>query len=131
MADELPKNSGSLTRRDFARTAVIAAASAAVPAGIAAAPAPGRAGAADNTLQVTGNDTAARQAEIDARTADIFRRWGDRLTPEEKNDIRRLSGELQIVLDKLRAFPLGNGDQPATVLRLVPDLTEAHRAPRR
>jgi hypothetical protein len=132
MGEESQKNTGALTRRDFARAAVMAAATAAVPAGIAAAAPRDRMEPANHGTSVGADDAAAlRQAEIDARTADIFRRWGDRLSPEEKNDIRRLAGELQIGLDKLRAYSLGNGDQPATVLRIVPDLAEAHRAPRR
>jgi hypothetical protein len=135
MRKEPVKDGKKLTRRDFARTAVVAAATAtaALTPGseawarhIAAAngtPVPNHAGADDAA--------STRQAEIDGRVADVFRRYGDRLSAEQKTEVRRLAGELQKSLDKLRAYPLGNGDQPATVLRVVPDLTELRRAPRR
>jgi len=133
MREEPVKDAKKLTRRDFARAAAMAAATAAIaPAGEALTrhvAAPGNSRATNST----GADdiASARQAEIDARVADVFRRYGDRLSAEQKTEVRRLVGELQKSLDKLRAYPLGNGDQPATVLRLVPDLTEVRRAPRR
>jgi hypothetical protein len=131
MRSEPNRNAKKLTRRDFARSAAIAAATAAMAPGIDAGTRLGaRVGLAGAS---TGGDDAAsaRQAEIDARVADVFRRYGDRLSAEQKSEVRRLAGELQKGLDKLRAYPLGNGDQPATVLRLVPDATEVTRAPRR
>jgi hypothetical protein len=133
MIEEPAKDKKKLTRRDFARAAAMAAATAAIaPAGEALT----RHVAASGNSRATnsgGADDApsARQAEIDARVADVFRRYGDRLSAEQKAEVRRLAGELQKSLDKLRAYPLGNGDQPATVLRVVPDVTEVRRAPRR
>jgi hypothetical protein len=135
MREEPVKDAKKLTRRDFARAAAVAAATA------TAALAPGaealtRDVAGANVTRVpnpAGADDAAsaRQAEIDARAADVLRRYGDRLSAEQKTEVRRLVGELQKTLDKLRSYPLGNGDRPATVLRVVPDLTEVRRAPRR
>lgn len=130
-AEEDPKK---LTRRDFARTAALAAATAAVSPRLASAAAPApRHGAASATAarRVTDDAASARQAEIDARVAEVFRRYGDRLSPEQKTEVRRLTGDLQKALDKIRAYPLTNSDQPATVLHVVPDPTEARRAPRR
>ena len=131
MRGEPNRDPKKLTRRDFARSAAIAAATAAMAPGIDAGKRlgtrPGLAGASAG-----GDDAAsARQAEIDARVAEVFRRYGDRLSAEQKTEVRRLVGELQKGLDKLRAYPLGNGDQPATVVRLVPDTAEVSRAPRR
>ena len=135
MGKEPVKDAKKLTRRDFARTAVVAAATA------TAAIAPGSEALARNLAISKGEHDAnhgapddaasARQAEIDSRVADVFRRYGDRLSAEQKTEVRRLAGELQKSLDKLRAYSLGNGDQPASVLRVVPDLTEVRRAPRR
>jgi hypothetical protein len=130
MREEPVKDAKKLTRRDFARAAAMAAATAAIaPTGEALTrhvAAPGNSRATNST----GADDAAsaRQAEIDARIADVFRRYGDRISAEQKTEVRRLVGELQKSLDKLRAYPLGNGDQPAIVLRVV---TEVSRAPRR
>ena len=133
MRGEPTKDVKKLTRRAFARTAAIAAATVAIAPGVDAGPRPGTGtGFAGDSTRAGGDDAAsARQAEIDARVADVFRRYGDRLSAEQKTEVRRLVGELQKGLDKLRAYPIGNGDQPATVLRLVPDATEATRAPRR
>ena len=133
MRGEPTKDVKKFTRRDFARTAAIAAATAAMAPGIEAGARLGtRTGLASASNRAGGDDAAsARQAEIDARVADVFRRYGDRLSAEQKTEVRRLAGELQKGLDKLRAYPLGNGDQPATVLRLVPDAAEVSRAPRR
>jgi hypothetical protein len=133
MREEPVKDAKKLTRRDFARAAAIAAATAAIaPSGEALTRHVATAEGA-RTLGRAGTDDAAsvRQAEIDAHVADVFRRYGDRLSAEQKTEVRRLVGELQKSLDKLRAYPLGNGDQPAIVLRVVPDVTEVRRGPRR
>ena len=137
MGKEAVKDAKKLTRRDFARAAAVAAATATAaiaPGGEALArhvAAAHSTGVADPFASRGDDAASARQAEIDARLADIFRRYGDRLSAEQKTEVRRLVGELQKSLDRLRAYPLGNGDQPATVLRVVPDLTEVRRAPRR
>lgn len=151
MRRELEKDAKKLTRRDFARAAALAAATAAVAPTLASASAsaaaaerpsgaetPGAIGRANGDAEprgaigrAAGDAASARQAEIDARVAEVLRRYGDRLSAEQKTEVRRLVGELQKGLDKLRAYPLGNGDQPATVLRVVPDLTEVRRAARR
>lgn len=60
----------------------------------------------------------AAQAEVEMKVASIFRKYGDRLSDEQKADIRRAMAETQDGLEKMRAFVLENGDQPATVLKL-------------
>ncbi len=55
------------------------------------------------------------QAEVEMKISDIFRRYGDKLSPEQKADIRKVIAETQDGLEKMRAFALDNGDQPATV----------------
>lgn len=60
----------------------------------------------------------AAQAEVEMKVASIFRKYGDRLNDEQKADIRRAMAEMQDGLEKMRAFALENGDQPATVLKL-------------
>jgi len=135
MREESVKDAKKLTRRDFARAAAAAAATAtaALAPGAEALTRDGAGATGTRVLNPAAPDDAAsaRQAEIDARAADVLRSSGDRLSSEQKTEVRRLVGELQKTLDKLRSYPLGNGDQPATVLRVVPDLTEVRRAPRR
>jgi hypothetical protein len=58
------------------------------------------------------------QAEVEMKVSEIFRKYGDKLSAEQKADIRKVMAEGQEGLEKMRAFVLQNGDQPATVFRL-------------
>lgn len=59
----------------------------------------------------------AAQAEVEMKAGSLFRKYGTRLSDEQKADIRRILAETQDGLEKMRAFVLENGDQPATVFR--------------
>ena len=61
--------------------------------------------------------SASAQAEVEMKVASIFRKYGDRLNDEQKADIRRIMAESQEGLEKMRAFKLDNGDQPADAFR--------------
>jgi hypothetical protein len=61
--------------------------------------------------------SASAQAEVEMKVASIFRKYGDRLNDEQKADIRRIMAETQEGLEKMRAFKLENGDQPADAFR--------------
>lgn len=60
----------------------------------------------------------AAQAEVETKVSSIFRKYGSRLSDEQKADIRRAMAETQDGLEKMRAFALENGDQPATVFQI-------------
>jgi hypothetical protein len=60
----------------------------------------------------------AARAEVQAKIASIFRKYGDHLSDEQKADIRRAMAETQDGLEKMRTFALENGDQPATVFKI-------------
>lgn len=111
------KSSEKLSRRDFARGAAIAAASLAsttlLSAGAATGAIPPRQNPAANASPV--------QQEIDAKLANIVRKWGDRLNDEQRQHLRRVLGENERMLAAVRAFPLENGDPPAQVLKLTND----------
>jgi len=62
--------------------------------------------------------SASAQAEVEMKVASIFRKYGDRLNDEQKADIRRIMAESQEGLEKMRAFKLENGDQPADTFRV-------------
>lgn len=116
----LSKSQRGISRRDFARTAALAAAAAAIKPGEILAHT-----TAEPTAQASSAESKlspASQAEVDATVRAILAKYGKRLSEQEKTDIRRLVTEGQKSLDKLRAFPLENADQPALVLKLVPDL---------
>lgn len=61
--------------------------------------------------------SASAQAEVEMKVASIFRKYGERLNDEQKADIRRIMAESQEGLEKMRAFKLENGDQPADTFR--------------
>ena len=58
------------------------------------------------------------RAEVEMKFASIVRKYGANLTEDQKMDIRRSLAETQEGLEKMRAFALDNGDQPATVFQL-------------
>ncbi len=112
-----------LGRRAFALGAVATATSALLPADLLAHAATG----ADQSTDVQSLDkktraamaklSASAQAEVEMKVASIFRKYGDRLNDEQKSDIRRIMAESQEGLEKMRAFKLENGDQPADAFR--------------
>jgi len=104
------KNKDAISRRGFGRRAALAAALGAVdPAAVVAQ---GRGG--QSALP------AKDQAEVDAKFADVIRKYGDRLTEEQKTRVRTTLSRHQRMLMRVREFPLENGDAPATVLKLNP-----------
>jgi hypothetical protein len=58
------------------------------------------------------------RAEVEMKFASIVRKYGSRLNAEQQKDIRRSLAEGQEGLEKMRAFVLDNGDQPATIFQL-------------
>jgi hypothetical protein len=116
---------GGLSRREFARGATVAAAAiAAIPGGMLGAALPSLPGSAVPALpQEAGGEkpklSPEALAEVEAKVAEILRRYGDRLNEQQKTDLRRLVREAQAPLEALRAFPLANSDEPATILHLA------------
>ena len=108
--------STAITRRSFARSAALAAATIAVLPTDAFSqqqkPAPTPAPSAPPQL------SAASQAEIEARFQGVIRQFGDRLSGAQKAEVLRLITLGQKSVDDLRAYPLSISDEPATVLKL-------------
>ena len=69
--------------------------------------------------------------EIEAKFENIIRKYGDRLSQEQRKKVRTVLAYHQKLLTSVRAFPLQNGDSPASVLNLVPETssTNANDAP--
>ena len=111
-----PQNSRRISRRDFARSAALAAATAAaLPAAILSDQAAGAALPSPQQESSQSKFSPESQAEVDARVEAIFRRYGSRLSEDQKKDIRRLATELQTPLLALRSSALANGEGPATI----------------
>jgi len=58
------------------------------------------------------------RAEVEAKVASIFRKYGDKLTADQKADIHKVMAESEEGLEKMRDFVLQNSDQPATVFQI-------------
>ena len=71
--------------------------------------------------------TPADQAEVDAKFASVIRKYGDRLSEDQKTRIRGVIARHQRMLMRVRAFPIDNSDSPATGLRLYPGDTAPQR----
>jgi hypothetical protein len=109
----------SLDRRQFT-LGVAAAATAALihPSEALAQTASGTVAELDKkTRDAMAKLSPAARAEVEAKVTNIFRKYGERLNEEQKADIRRIVAESQEGFEKMRAFALENGDQPADAFR--------------
>jgi hypothetical protein len=103
-----------LSRREFAQRA--AAFSAAAPLmGTSILPVPPQTASQqpDNLPKLSPEG----QVEADARYQQILGQYGPRFNDSDKNTIRTLCIFLQPALEKVRAYPLTNGDAPALYLK--------------
>jgi len=113
------KSGTKISRRDFAVSAALAsAAMAAVPTGMLAQE-KGAAEAAKPEAPQPPKLSPASQAEVEERYAAILRKYGSRLNDEQKKDVHKSLISQQQGLDQIRAFPLENWDEPATVFKAV------------
>ncbi|HYL11224.1 MAG TPA: hypothetical protein VEU31_10835 [Candidatus Acidoferrales bacterium] len=114
-----PAKYKGVSRREFARRAVVATAAVAALSETMLRELAG----ASPELAHTGQESAASplspasQAEVETQVQTILRKYGSRLNDEQKADVRRLVAETQKRIDRLRAYALDNSDQPATVLK--------------
>ena len=119
MSDSHPGPKQKITRRDFAVSAALAtAAIAAVPADVLAQEKTAAGAVKPETPQPT-KLSAASQAEVEARYAEVMRKYGARLSEDQKKDVHKSLLSQQQGLDQIRAFPLENWDEPATVFKAV------------
>jgi hypothetical protein len=60
----------------------------------------------------------ADQAAVDAKYANVIRKYGDRLSEAQRTRVREILVRHQRMLMRVREFSLENGDAPATGFRL-------------
>lgn len=118
---ESPKNN-SITRRSFAVGAAAAAAAALIQPAEALSP---QQTATKPAAPLTQQAQAAlaklspkSRAEVQMKMDEIIRKYGDKLSEEQRADILKVMAESQTGLETMRAFALTNADQPADVLQL-------------
>jgi hypothetical protein len=109
-----------LSRREFTqRAALISAAVPFIPANaLAQQPAAPAAAAPPPAAQSNEPKLSPEgQKESDARYQSILSSFGDRFNDQEKATVRTLCVFLQPSLEHLRAFRMGNGENPALYLK--------------
>ena len=117
------KKEYGISRREFAKAAMVTTAATLVPAELVAQqekPAPTTAAKPPETPAQTPKLSEASQAEADLAYETLMSKYGSRFSEDQKKDIKRLVNSQQGTLDKLRAFAVTNGDQPALVLKFPP-----------
>lgn len=109
------KNGNAISRREFARRAafVSAAASFSPTDFLKAEPVSAPAGQSTDAPKLS----AESQTEVDARIHAVFAQYGHRLSKGQKSDLTRLAHQGQAMLDRLRAYPIDNGDGPGLYLK--------------
>lgn len=122
----MPKSvpTGPITRRSFGLAAAATATAALLPRSEAdgQTSAPSQAEA-----EAMAKLSPGARVEVEMKVNEIFRKYGSRLSDEQKADIRKVMAETQDGLEKMRSFALANDNQPATVCKLYePETTEIH-----
>jgi hypothetical protein len=108
-----------ITRRKFALGAAATATAALLPAREVLAQAAPQPSPAQSPADPMSKLSPAARAEVEMKANDIFRKYGSRLSEDQKADIRRILAENQDGLEKMRSFALANSDQPAIVWQIV------------
>lgn len=123
---------GRISRREFARRAAIASALGSIAPASALTSEPVGAAMEKATRSIPSTFAFAvptppqanlpklspeSQAEADARLQSILAQYGSRFADEQKTELRRLCAVAQQPLDRLRAYALDNGANPALYLK--------------
>jgi hypothetical protein len=125
-------NGSPISRREFALRAAIVSAASMVPATAL----PIHAANSESPEQQsadTHSSSPESHAEAEARYQAILGLYGSRFSETQKADLRRLCFTAQEPLDRLRAYPIENGDGPALYLKPLVERekkAEASAAPR-
>jgi len=107
-------NGPKLSRRDFTRGAVLAAATAGFPCQASAH--------TENASPAPAQSTSAQSAQLspagEAQVQTILAKHGKRLSDEQKAEVKRLLAQAQKTSETLRSFPLENSDEPAMIFHI-------------
>jgi hypothetical protein len=102
-----------ISRRHFGRRAAFAAAISLSPSDLLEAAHHSR-----HQSRAVADLTAEQAQEVEAKLANIIRKWGSRLSEDQRKHLRRILAFNERMLASVRSFPLENGDAPASVLRI-------------
>jgi hypothetical protein len=116
--------SSSLSRREFGKRFALVTGAGIVPsAPVVAAPVDSRAPGSplDQNDPALQKLSAEGRLRFDLMWQNILRKYGDRLTDEQKSRMRKIVVTNVTMLESIYAVPLKNGDAPATSLLLLDD----------
>jgi hypothetical protein len=121
-ANGAPVKSPRMSRREFGLDAAVAAALSLSPSGLLTARHD-----RDNispTIATGEQETGApkltseQSQDVEAKLAHIIRKYGERLSEEQRKHLRRILAYNETMLAPIRSYALQNGDPPVTVLKL-------------
>jgi hypothetical protein len=108
---------GGISRRQFARRAAVLSATASIVPAAGVFAIPSSANHAQAPPEPQPNLSAESQAEAEARLQLIFAQYAGRFTDEEKKSLQHLNLVTQESIDRVRSYPLENGDSPSLYLK--------------
>lgn len=110
---------GKISRRQFGRKAAIAAAATfTAPALLSPVTDAEAARPQEKKSEPLEGLTPEQTADVDAKLANILRKYGSRFNDDQKARLRRILAQNERMMGPVRAFSLQNGDPPASVLRI-------------
>jgi hypothetical protein len=107
---ERANSEGRMSRRDFARAAALAAATAALPQSASVQ--------ASASAQATSAQAPQLSPAGEAQLQTILARYGKRLSDDQKTEVKRLVIQAQKTSETLRSLPLDNSDEPAMTFHI-------------
>ena len=116
----MSKSEKRYSRRDFARKAALLSVAAPLTGVPAAANPPDIDFGADEQPKLPADFpklSERSRAEVEERHQAILKQYGEHLSKEQKNDLKRLCFLAQPPLDHLREYAVKNGDSPALYLK--------------
>ena len=129
-----PGDGMRISRRRFGRQAAIAAALSISPAkllGTTQDSSQETIAVANRQEHSAGGGATEQIPEVEAKLANIVRKFGDRLSTQQRDHLRRILAYNEKMLASVKTFSLQNGDPPASVLKLsLRQETESNRPAR-
>ena len=113
----VPSNASQVSRRRFGKDLAMATAFSFSRAALFRAP---RSSSQIANAETQGRDAggSVQNAEVEAKLANIVRKYGSRLSQDERVHLRKILVYNEKMLASVRAFSLENGDSPATVFKV-------------
>ena len=114
----VPSNASQVSRRRFGKDLAMATAFSFSRAGLFSSPGSSRQITNAETQGHEADSGSVQNAEVEAKLANIVRKYGSRLSQDERLHLRKILDYNEKMLASVRAFSLENGDSPASVFKV-------------